>query len=79
MSANLPKLLEAYDFAQFDEQNLSLVPAFARAELRALLDEVECEYRAAQEYAAIQIWASIQRHNGDPRWEYSIEPGERLT
>ena len=37
--------------------------------------EYEFEYNSAQVYAAIQIWASIQRHAGDPRWEY-VDNGE---
>lgn len=32
--------------------------------------EYALEYAAAQDFAAWQIWASIQRHAGDPRWEY---------
>jgi hypothetical protein len=47
-----------------------------------LMREYLEEYRAAQEYAAIQIWGSIQRHAGDPRWEWkyqSPQNGDFLT
>lgn len=32
--------------------------------------EYAIEYENAQYVAAVQIWASIQRHSGDPRFEY---------
>lgn len=37
---------------------------------KPLVDEYEREYENAIAYAAIQVWASIQRHAGDPRWEF---------
>lgn len=82
-NTDIPALLEAYDFAQYDEQSLSNVPAFARQLLRDLLDEVEREYRNAQLYCGTQIWASMQRHAGDPCWETCStrfnDAGEFLT
>ena len=36
-----------------------------------IVQEYASEYQDAVEYAATQIWASINRHKGDPRWEYN--------
>lgn len=38
-------------------------------ELTAVYSEYQVEYMNAVEYAGLQIWASIYRRNGDPRWE----------
>ena len=43
----------------------------------ALIREYLDEYAAAVAYVSVQIWASIQRHDGDPCWEYNVSPGER--
>lgn len=32
------------------------------------------EYANAQVFAAVQIWASIQRHDGDPCWSWGRDP-----
>lgn len=36
----------------------------------AILVEYATEYHEACWYAAIQIWASIKRHKGEPNWRY---------
>lgn len=42
-------------------------------ELTAIYSEYQAEYMNAIEYAGAQIWASMQRRNGDPRWEWTSE------
>lgn len=37
---------------------------------KPLVDEYEAAYADAIAYAAIQVWASMQRHKGDPCWEW---------
>ena len=50
---------------------------------KLLVDEYEREYENAVVYAGIQVWASMHRRNGDPRWEWQgcVEQGcvERCT
>lgn len=40
----------------------------------SLIDEYAREYADAQAMAAIQIWASMHRHDGDPRWKWHAYP-----
>ena len=37
---------------------------------KLLVDEYEHAYADAVAYAGIQVWASMQRHAGDPCWEW---------
>lgn len=36
-------------------------------------EEYSIEMANAVEYCGVQIWASIRRHAGDPRWEYTTD------
>jgi hypothetical protein len=38
-----------------------------------IAEEYAREYADAQFAAAVHIWASIQRHKGDPRWQWACE------
>ena len=38
--------------------------------VQEIVHEYLHEYTNAAEHAAIQIWASIHRHKGDPTWCY---------
>lgn len=46
-------------------------------EEKELLKEFRAEYANGQVCAAAYIWASIQRHKGDPRWEWQSNWGIR--
>lgn len=35
-----------------------------------VMNEYDRETAEALEFVGLQIWASIKRHNGDPRWSY---------
>lgn len=38
-----------------------------------VVNEYAKAYAEAQFEAALQIWASIRRHGGDPRWQYCTQ------
>lgn len=79
MSSDAALLVEAWKFAQFDDANLAAVPTPVREALHRHLEELEANLAWALEYNATQIWASIQRHNGDPRWQYMLGETEVCT
>lgn len=65
----LPLVLDAWDFAQFDEHNLAVVPPSVRQALRELLNELDEWYQEAQTAAANDIWLCVITH-GRPTREF---------